>query len=153
MNKAIRLIVVLVVLFALAELTLLLPAFSPTNPPVTHQIAWDSPETQALFTRACADCHSNETVWPWYSYVVPVAWLVTHDVQEGREKFNISTGNLEESHEIFEVIKEGEMPLPVYLPMHPEAVLTDDEKQQLVAGLERSLSASSGGNAEDDDSD
>lgn len=51
-----------------------------TNPPVVAEPAWDSPATRALFVRACADCHSNQTVWPWYSHVAPVAWLVAHDV-------------------------------------------------------------------------
>ena len=45
-----------------------------SNPPVTAEPNWDSPETRALFKRACFDCHSNETVWPWYAYVAPFSW-------------------------------------------------------------------------------
>jgi hypothetical protein len=62
-----------------------------TNPPVTAQLNWDSPQTQALFEQACQDCHSNETTWPWYSYVAPASWLVYYDVQRGRSELNLST--------------------------------------------------------------
>ncbi|MBI5081140.1 MAG: heme-binding domain-containing protein [Chloroflexi bacterium] len=47
-----------------------------TNPPVTAEPKWDSEQTRALAKRACFDCHSNETVWPWYSNVAPVSWLI-----------------------------------------------------------------------------
>ena len=59
-----------------------------TNPPVIAEPAWDSPQTRALFFRACADCHSNETTWPWYSTIAPASWLITRDVMEGRATFN-----------------------------------------------------------------
>lgn len=62
-----------------------------TNPPVTTQLNWDSSQTQALFEQACKDCHSNETTWPWYSYVAPASWLVYYDVQRGRSELNLST--------------------------------------------------------------
>lgn len=60
------------------------------NPPVTGEPAWDSPRTQELFSRACKDCHSNNTVWPWYSNVAPASWLAALDVSVGRKKFNVS---------------------------------------------------------------
>ena len=47
------------------------------NPPVLREPNWDSPETRALAQRACFDCHSNETTWPWYSQVAPVSWLTS----------------------------------------------------------------------------
>ena len=46
-----------------------------SNPPVIGEPTWNSPETRALAVRACFDCHSNETVWPWYSNIAPVSWL------------------------------------------------------------------------------
>jgi hypothetical protein len=52
---------------------------------------WDSEQTKALAYRACMDCHSNETSWPWYSYVAPVSWLVYYDVERGRSELNLST--------------------------------------------------------------
>ena len=56
-----------------------------TNPPVRKEPEWDAPETRELAARACFDCHSNQTVWPWYSNVAPVSWLVWSDVVAGAE--------------------------------------------------------------------
>ena len=61
-----------------------------SNPPVVQEPAWDSAQTRALFARACNDCHSNETVWPAYSYVAPISWLVVHDTLDGRRQLNFS---------------------------------------------------------------
>ncbi len=130
-----------------------------TNPPERVEPAWDSPATRALAVRACFDCHSNETVWPWYSHVAPLSWSVQEHVDEGREKLNFSTWNRpqEEAEEVGEVIEEGEMPLDNYLWIHPEAKLTDAEKRQLVAGLTRTVQASpppgGGGEGGEEDDD
>jgi len=62
-----------------------------TNPLVTTQLKWDSPQTQALARRACMDCHSDETRWLWYSYVAPASWLIYYDVQRGRSEMNLSS--------------------------------------------------------------
>src|SRR5512134_2904759 len=64
-----------------------------TNPPVQSAPQWDSPHTREWFARACADCHSNETVWPWYSNIAPISWLVQRDVDEGRRALNYSEWN------------------------------------------------------------
>jgi hypothetical protein len=111
------------------------------NPPVTGEPKWDSPQTRALVKRACFDCHSNETVWPWYSYVAPVSWLVYRDTTEGRSRLNFSEWNLRPrgAEELVQNIQEGEMPPAVYLPMHPTAQLNAAEKQQLITGLTNSL--------------
>ena len=68
-----------------------------TNPPVMQEPQWDSPQTRALTKRACFDCHSNETVWPWYSNVAPVSWLIYRDVSKGREHFNFSEWDMHPS--------------------------------------------------------
>ena len=119
------------------------PEFALDNPPVTNTVAWDSPETEALWKTACADCHSNETVYPWYSYVAPVGWLVAHDTHEGRDKLNISNGSRIELDEMIEVIEEGEMPLPIYTVMHPDAALTDSQRTALVEGLRATFGTTS----------
>jgi hypothetical protein len=110
-----------------------------TNPPVINEPNWDTPETRVLAERACFDCHSNETIWPWYSNIAPISWLVYHDTMEGREYLNFSEWGKgfegEEGEEMVEEIKEGEMPMPIYLLMHPEARLTPAEKNTLVTGL------------------
>jgi hypothetical protein len=108
----------------------------PQNPPVTYEVQWDSPRTEELWTRACQDCHSNETAYPWYSYLFPSYILVMKDVEDGREKINVSTNNLDEAHETQEVLEDGEMPPLQYLIVHPDANLTDAEKVELIAGLE-----------------
>lgn len=109
--------------------------FRLDNPPITQQVNWDSPQTQQLWQQACADCHSNETQYPWYAYVAPVGWLVAHDVHEGRDALNISEDRRIEWDEMVEEIEEGEMPLPNYLIMHPQASLTDNEREALIAGI------------------
>jgi hypothetical protein len=112
------------------------------NPPVLSEPAWDSPQTRALAKRACFDCHSNETIWPWYSYVAPVSWLVYNDTMQGRSRLNFSEWNTRSQRgagEIVGKIQEGEMPPAIYLPMHPAAQLTAAEKQQLITGLNNSL--------------
>jgi mono/diheme cytochrome c family protein len=108
-----------------------------TNPEVAAEPQWNSEATRALFFRACRDCHSYETVWPWYSVVAPISWLVTHDVEEGRSHFNVSDWGPDSEHgdDAAEQVEEDEMPLWIYRPLHPEARLSDRERQQLVDGL------------------
>jgi hypothetical protein len=112
------------------------------NPAVVSEPPWDRPVTRALAKCACFDCHSNETTWPWYSYVAPVSWLVYNDTMGGRRRMNFSewtTVSQRRTGEIAEVIQGGEMPPSIYLPMHPSAQLTAVEKQQLITGLTNSL--------------
>ncbi|MCA9809938.1 MAG: heme-binding domain-containing protein, partial [Candidatus Dadabacteria bacterium] len=88
-----------------------------------------------IFQRACYDCHSNETKWPFYSYVAPFSWLVVKDVNEGRDELNFSswermsmTRQSKKRKEIWEEVDEGEMPLWYYLPLHPGAKLSEHDK-------------------------
>ena len=108
-----------------------------SNPPVTAEPAWDSPRTRELFQRTCGDCHSNRTVWPWYSRVAPISWLVVSDVAEGREHLNVSEWDRRQRHadEAAEELREGEMPLRLYVLTHREARLSPAERDQLIAGL------------------
>jgi mono/diheme cytochrome c family protein len=111
-----------------------------TNPPVVQEPNWDSPQTRELAQRACFDCHSNESVWPWYSNVAPVSWLVQRDVDEGRRSLNFSAwGRVREPGEIIEVVREGRMPPSQYLITHPEARLTQPEKDALASGLQATV--------------
>ena len=114
-----------------------------SNPPGGRRIAWDSPRTQRLMTGACMDCHSNDTQWPWYSNVAPISWLVQHDVNEGRGKLNLSTGEVE-VEEMVESIRSGSMPPWQYKPTHPEARLSDRDKQDLIRGLQATFGAAGG---------
>jgi hypothetical protein len=108
-----------------------------SNPPVIQEPAWDSPQTRDLARRACFDCHSNRTAWPWYSNIAPVSWLTQRDVNGGRRSVNFSEWNKPQRHagHVIEEIRKGDMPLWFYLPLHSEARLTDEEKAALIAGL------------------
>ena len=112
-----------------------------TNPPVLREPTWDRPETRRLARLACFDCHSNETVWPWYSKIAPVSWLVQRDVMEGRAELNFSEWDRpqKEAKESAKVIRAGEMPPGTYLPAHPEARLSPLDREALAAGLQASL--------------
>jgi hypothetical protein len=142
------------ILLAVAVVVLLLIQLVPygkdhTDPPVVSQPKWDSPQTLALARRACFDCHSNETVWPWYSNIAPVSWLVQIDVDGGRRRLNFSTwgaassttgeGGRRGGGDLAETISRGSMPPFQYLLEHPAANLTTAEKQQLILGLQASL--------------
>ncbi|MCU1337639.1 MAG: putative cytochrome c [Bryobacterales bacterium] len=117
-----------------------------TNPPKTKEPAWNSPETRELIQRACFDCHSNETVWPWYSRVAPVSWLVQSDVDDGRSRLNFSEWDRSQPHakDVAQQMKQNDMPPWFYLPMHPAAKLTGAETQALIAGAEKSLGPQAG---------
>lgn len=117
-----------------------------TNPPVIAEPKWDSPQTRQLAARACFDCHSNETIWPWYTNIAPSSWLVQYDVDKGRDEFNFSewqSNPIEETEELAEVIQEGEMPPSQYLLIHPEARLTSTEKSLLIQGFFATLGTGS----------
>ncbi|WP_051284420.1 heme-binding domain-containing protein [Desulforegula conservatrix] len=113
-----------------------------TNPPVTGDID-APPAVSSILKRACYDCHSNETKWPWYSKIAPVSLLIANDVNEGREYLNFSIWKdlSEEGHQsikmaILEKISKGEMPLPQYKLAHPEAKLTDYDKKIIKQWIE-----------------
>jgi mono/diheme cytochrome c family protein len=112
-----------------------------TDPAVIQEPSWDNPYTRELAKRACFNCHSNETVWPWYSGVAPVSWLTERDVKGGRSHLNFSEWNKPQrpAHELADQIRAGRMPPWFYRPMHPESKLTPEEKTALIDGLQRSL--------------
>ena len=125
------------VALALVVVALQLVPVSRTNPRVTSEIVAPA-AVHAVLKRACYDCHSHETKWPWYSYVAPVSWLVAKDVRDGRRHMNFSEwgsyiADKQEAkiRSIWEQVSEGEMPLAIYLPMHPEAKLTEADRAVL----------------------
>ena len=120
-----------------ALLALQLVPLPRTNPPAPGALA-APPEVQAILDRSCADCHSHATKWPWYAHVAPVSWLLVYDVHEAREHMNFSTWQQyspkrqrNKTREIWEEVEEGEMPLAAYLWLHPEAKLSDAERETL----------------------
>ncbi|MGB8643653.1 MAG: heme-binding domain-containing protein [Anaerolineae bacterium] len=137
-----------IVLFILIQL---IPVWLlQTNPPVVAEPPWNSPQTRALAQRACFDCHSNATNWPWFTRIAPGSWLVTLDVIRGRDHLNFSTyrpgqsigegeGGARGATRMARMIESGEMPPGNYLLLHPEAQLTAAEKQVLIQGLQAML--------------
>lgn len=100
----------------------------------------NTPETTANIIRnSCYDCHSNESKYPWYSNVQPLAWFLKSHIDDGRKHLNFSTFATYEpkrqAHKLFEaveMVENGEMPLDSYILAHPEADLTKTQKQELI---------------------
>lgn len=138
----------IIVLLAVVIGVQFLPARLPRdNPQVIQEPPWDSEVTRELAVRACYDCHSNETVWPWYSYIAPLSWMILYDVHTGREVLNFSEWTPEhiedvEAVEAVELISKGTMPLAYYEILHPEASLTVEEEGLLINGLIESMRTS-----------
>ncbi len=143
MKLAKRIVLVLVILFVAIQF---LPKslFPLTNPAADPADRLDAnaralrPEVNNAMYRACRDCHSNNTVWPWYSKVAPVSWLLSSDVTEGRKELNFSEWKkyppkraARKLQEVCEQLRRGEMPPWYYLPMHPAAKLSDAEKKAI----------------------
>jgi mono/diheme cytochrome c family protein len=105
------------------------------NPAVVSTPQWDSPRTEELARRACFDCHSNETKWPWYSYLAPMKFIIADHVEEGRDEFNISEYKAGDGSKAARLVERGKMPLAGYVALHPEADLSDAEKKELIDGL------------------
>jgi hypothetical protein len=126
-----------------------------SNPAVTGEPAWATPRTRELMVDACFGCHSNEVQWPWYSNVAPFSWAVTDHVEQGRDEVNYSEFDRRrgEADETVESILEGEMPPGYYtrFGLHPEAALSDAERQELIEGLRATPGLSEHGEREDDD--
>ncbi len=136
-------VIALVVLLAGAQLVR--PA--RTNPPPASPLPIDDAAAKAVLRRACFDCHSNDTRWPWYAGVAPMSWLLVHDVNEGRSKMNFSTWKDPEGElfeEICEEVREGKMPPTMYVPLHAEARLSEADKALLCSWAERAASARRG---------
>jgi hypothetical protein len=114
------------------------------NPPVVQEPAWNNQNTRVWVKQACFDCHSNETTWPWYSNIAPISWLVQYDVEVGRNVMNFSEwGEMVKSKRYLQqlgdsvemVILSNAMPPYNYLLLHPEGVLSQGERDQMITGL------------------
>jgi len=118
-----------------------------SNPRVIKEPDWDSPRTRDLAKRACFDCHSNETRWPWYANVAPFSWVVQNDIENAREVLNFSAWQV-----AFPLapasglsVRTGNMPPVKYRMAHDEAKLTPAEIQELARGLDATLGTPSNG--------
>ena len=130
---------------ALAAILLLIQFVRPLrdNPPVvgseTLEAAVEVPaDVNAIIKRSCADCHSNETQYPWYSNVAPFSWLLADHIDDGRKELNFSKWNTYDARkrahkleEICEMVNSSSMPLPSYLWIHSDAALSADDSKKL----------------------
>jgi hypothetical protein len=120
------------------------------NPPTTREPAWDSPRTRQLAVRACFDCHSNETRWPWYANVAPMSWVVQRDVDSARDVVNFSEWDrrFDLAESSGQSVITGNMPPVKYRLAHKEAQLTHQEIIDLARGLDETLEVDSRTHAE-----
>lgn len=109
-----------------------------TNPPVESKDPLPA-ELRPIVHRACFDCHSNETRWPWYSYIAPVSFLIARDVHEGRREVNFSVWDqynpsrkTRKLKEIVEQVEKHKMPQWYYVLLHAEAKLSDGEREAII---------------------
>lgn len=94
---------------------------------------------QLILQNACYDCHSNNTTYPWYSKIQPVAWMMARHVKNGKDKLNFSDfGTYTNRRQISKLngianqIKDGQMPLSSYKWMHKSANLSQDQKKMII---------------------
>jgi hypothetical protein len=130
------------------------------NPPVDpkreiHTNLSVDPTAAIVLPRACNDCHSNRTIWPWYSHVAPASWLVVSDVNRGRKALNFSewstyAAEAQQKHlsEICKEVTEGEMPGFSYTLIHRDAKLSEADKTAVCSWTQSSVQSLSAGGKE-----
>ena len=124
---------------------------SRTNPPVNAgleitSVQSVSPAAKSILDRSCSDCHSNRTVWPWYSEVAPSSWLVASDVNGARNRMNLSEWGtypeykrLDRIKDICDEVTKGNMPPWQFLLMHSSARLSPADVNALCQWTKASL--------------
>jgi Haem-binding domain len=102
------------------------------------------PEIARILERACQNCHSQRTEWPWYSYVAPMSWMIEKDVHGARTHMNLSRWQdytveqrLDLLTRLAVDVRNRKMPLPRYVTMHSEARLSNEDVEQLVSWAHR----------------
>ena len=151
MNKLLKyaLAALLVILVALQFFGPAAPETRAENPEDIFVLEQVDDDVTRLLRDACYDCHSMETEYPWYAHIAPVSWRIYAHVDHGREELNFSEwgslkkiGKVKRLKDIEEVLEEGEMPLKDYLLLHPEAKLSDTQRESLMSwadGLSRKV--------------
>ena len=140
MRRVLKIVAILLVLLVVG-----IQAIRParTNPAIDESQTINAktqitPEVASIFDRSCRDCHSNKTVWPWYTNVAPVSWWLSNHVSDGRRSMNMSEwGKLPNDRQerklrqICDEVQDGNMPLSSYTPMHRSAKLSDQDKKMI----------------------
>jgi Haem-binding domain len=141
MAKKIIKIILLILAIAFIAIQFIRPDRTnpPENPGETLEASAQIPaDVGAILSRSCADCHSNRTIYPWYSNVAPFSWFLDNHIREGRGELNISVWNTYDTRKktrkldaICDQIETGEMPLPSYLWIHWDAKLKEGESKTI----------------------
>jgi len=147
MTRRVKLIIVLAVVAAAFARVQTQPQADIKSNNARVRLLSDSDPPRVL-VRACANCHSNVTRWPWYSHIVPFSWWLAKHVHEGREKLDFSrweSYSLPQKRDKLEsicgVTLMGRMPPPFYAVMHPEARLSGSDKNGVCAWVEKQIAA------------
>lgn len=139
MKKKIWIPALIVVVIVIQFINSRLPETAPSGPGDVALSENVPADVKEIMQRACYDCHSMETQYPWYSYVAPVKWLVKSDINEGRHHVNFSNWadyqdkeKVKKLDDLHEEVEKGDMPPSNYLFMHSEARLTESDRQKLI---------------------
>jgi len=139
------------IIWAVLLLIIIVPQFIPVEKPQNNDdVSNDLIEANEIpknitkiLKTSCYDCHSNQTVYPWYSYIAPVSWLVIRDVKEGRKELNFSDwetidkmGKAKLLDDIAEEVEDEEMPMPIYFITHSNAKMSDTDRKEIVSWAE-----------------
>ncbi len=142
---------VIKIILAIAGAVFIILQFIPYGRPVNQPVAGNDllevtetpDEVKVLLKNTCYDCHSQKVAFPWYSKVAPVSWLVSSDIKEGREHLDFGIWKdyskkekLKLLDKIGDEVSEGNMPLKIYLAMHKEARLSQEQRDQVTQWAE-----------------
>ena len=143
-NIIILLIVIVIIGIQFFQIDKMNPELDPTDDFI--KIEQPPEEIAALFKQACYDCHSHETIYPWYTNVAPFSWVIGKHIQEGRDNLNFSTwGSYKQDkrthklEETAEEVEEKHMPIANYTWLHPEAKLSDEDRKMLVDWIQSKM--------------
>ena len=135
--------------FTLAQVLPLFPRTNPTAPPAAgmHNQLEVPVEVDAILRRSCWNCHSNDTVWPWYSWIAPAKWMIVRDVDKARAIMNFSSWTEQAGKKLQQAVgmlaasctdvTVGRMPKPEYVLLHSEAELSEADKKSFCQWTQR----------------
>ncbi|MCE3278337.1 MAG: cytochrome [Bacteroidetes bacterium] len=135
-----KVLIALVVLFILIQFFRIDRKNPITDPSKDFLTVTSTPsDVAAILNSSCYDCHSNATVYPWYTNIAPVSWWLKHHIDEGRAELNFSEwdnySSRKKDHkldEAIELVENGEMPMNTYIWMHGNAKLSEEQKKRLI---------------------
>jgi len=145
MNRVKQLLIALLIAFTVIQF--MQPARNQSGQAVQSDLSttYSIPDSvYTLFKNACFDCHSNNTIYPWYSHIQPMGWLISRDIENGKAKLNFnelrSLSKRKQASKLQEIeyqIKDGSMPLAQYKLLHKNARLTKEDTELLIEWIEK----------------